>query len=189
MRRPRFRCPAPPAPADVSVRHVLAQDCPPRAPTPASDDAWAALRRLLAEALILQDSAEELVINLRKRPDPADVARPCGRLNGRFVQMRDAMPPCGDPEMDRYTAELRQILDHHILFLKTSLGFLAGEGRCELLAERLDALDGLGGPAQRLEAIRAEILLRTSPGGSSPGGGTVDAGARLATSDRHAGSG
>ena len=70
------------------------------------------------------------------------------------------MPSCGDPEMDRYTTALRQILDHHVLLLKTSLGFLAGEARCALLGERLDTLDRLGAPAHRLEAIRAQIILR-----------------------------
>jgi hypothetical protein len=93
----------------------------------------------------------------RCRPD----VRPTQRLNGRFVELREAMPSCGDPEMDRYTGALRQILDHHVLLLKTSLGFLAAEARCELLAERLDAVDGLGLPARRLEAIRSEILRRT----------------------------
>lgn len=93
------------------------------------------------------------------------------------------MPSCGDPEMDRYTGTLRQIQDHHILLLKTSLGFLAAEARCELLAERLDAVDGLGLPAQRLEAIRTEILRRTSPEISCParGAGTQDARAEAAT--------
>ena len=172
MRSRRFRCPAPPAPApaDVTVLAVVTDDCPGPATTAASDAAWATLRRLVAEALILQDAAEELLINLRNRPDPADVARPCGRLNGRFVELREAMPSCGDPEMDRYTRALRQILDHHVLLLKTSLGFLAGEARSERLAERLDAIDGLGPPARRLEAIRAEILRRTSPIMSSPTG-------------------
>jgi len=127
-----------------------------------SDVAWGALRRLVAEALILQDAAEELLMDFRNRPDPADVARPCGRLKGRFVELREALPACGDPEMDRVTAALRQILDHHVLYLKTSLGFLASHARSELLAQRLDGIDGLGAPARRLEALRIEILARTS---------------------------
>ena len=52
--------------------------------------------------------------------------------------------------------------------LKTSLGFLAGAARSERLAERLDAIDGLGRPAKRLEAIRFDILWRTSHGMSPP---------------------
>jgi hypothetical protein len=131
------------------------------APPAASDDEWAALRRLVAEALILQDDAEELLANLRHRPEPARVALRCRRLNGRFAELRAAMPACGDPEMDRYTGALRQILDHHALMLRISLGFLAEEERYERLAERIDALDGLGPPARRLEAIRLEIIART----------------------------
>jgi hypothetical protein len=140
----------------------------PPAPAEATAAAWASLRRLVAEALILQDDAEELLRSLRSRPDPADVARPCGRLNRRFVELREAMPSCGDPEMDRYTTALQQILDHHVLLLKTSLGFLAGEARCAVLGERLDTLDGLGAPAHRLEAIRAQIILRAATFGPPP---------------------
>ena len=150
------------APPDVTVLAIVTEDRPRRDTTGASDAAWAALRRLVAEALILQDAAEELLIDLRNRPEPADVARVCGRLNGRFVELREAMPSCGDPEMDFYTEALRKILEHHILLLKTSLGFLAGEARSALLSERIDTIDGLGAPAARLEAIRAEILRRTS---------------------------
>jgi hypothetical protein len=162
MRRRRSRCSPPPSPADVTVLSIFADDR--RAPVPAavSEADWAALRRHVAEALILQDAAEELLIAVRDRADPSDVAPPCGRITGRLVELRDAMAPRGDPEMDRYTGALRQILDHHILLIKTSLGFLAGAARSARLAERLDDIDGLGAPAHRLEAIRAEIIGRTA---------------------------
>jgi hypothetical protein len=175
MRSRRSCRSAPRARADATVLTLVLGDRPVPAATSASDAAWAALRRLLAEALILQDAAEELLLGLRARPDVAEVARPCGRLKGRFAELRDAMPCCGDPEMDRYTAALRQILDHHVLLLKTSLGFLAGEARSERLGERLDTIDGLGAPARRLEAIRAEILRRTSPAACSAAGGPTSA--------------
>ena len=147
--------------SDVASR-AQRREAPAPAPRAAAppDAAWAALRRLVAEALILQDAAEELLVGLRERPEPAAVARPCRRLNGRFVELRQALPSCGDPELDGYAEALRQIFDHHMLMLKTSLGFLAAEARCELLSPRLDALDGLGFPARRLEAIRAELLRR-----------------------------
>jgi hypothetical protein len=163
MRSRRFRRPPPPALDDVTVLAVVTEDYPPSATTAAADADWAALRRIVAEAVILQDAADELLLSLRNRPEPADVARPCGRLKGRFVELREAMPSRGNPEMDRFTGALRQILDHHVLLLKTSLGFLTGEARSELLAARLDAINGLGDPARRLEAIRIEILRRTSP--------------------------
>jgi hypothetical protein len=91
-------------------------------------------------------------------------ARSCGRLTRRFAELREGLPSGFDPEIDLCTGALQQVLDHHILLLKTSLGFLAGAGRSERLAERLDAVDGLGHPARRLEAIRFDILWRTSLG-------------------------
>jgi hypothetical protein len=122
------------------------------------------LRRMVAEALILQDAAEELLVGLRDRPDPAEVAPACGRITRRFAELRDELPAGGDPMLELYARALMQILDHHILLLKISLGFLAGVARCERLAERLDAVDGLGAPGQRLEQIRREILSWTGPG-------------------------
>jgi hypothetical protein len=128
----------------------------------APDDAWTKLRRVVAEALILQDAAEELLLRIHDRPDPAELARPWGRISRRFVELRAAVPPCGDPELDGYTGALRQILDHHALLLRTSLGLLAGAARSELLDARLDDVDGFGAPGQRLEALRAALLDRAS---------------------------
>ncbi len=133
-------------------------------PQPARADDWAALRRAVAEAVIHQDAAEELLADLRLRPDPADLARPCGRLKGRFVELREALPAGADPELARVTSALGQVLDHHVLLLKTSLGLLAGAQRCPALDERLDDVDGLGAQGRRLEAIRADLLRRAAAG-------------------------
>jgi hypothetical protein len=167
MRRP-FHWPAVPAAAHSSRSTALAQDCPLGARPFTSEAAWSALRRTVAEALILQDAAEELLAAMRDRPDPADAARACGRLTRRFAELREELPSGRDPEIDLHIEALEQVLDHHVLLLKTSLGFLAGAARSERLAERLDAVDGLGCPARRLEAIRFDILWRTSLGISPP---------------------
>ena len=169
MRQP-FHWPAPPAVAHSSRSIALTQGCPPGARPSTSEAAWAALRRTVAEALILQDAAEDLLVALRDRPDPADAARSCGRLTRRFAELREELPSGRDSEIDLCTGALQQVLDHHILLLKTSLGFLSGAARSERLAERLDAVDGLGHPARRLEAIRFDILWRTSHGMSPPSG-------------------
>jgi len=161
---------AAPAVAHASRSIARTQECSlgerPRTP----EAAWAALRRMVAEALILQDAAEDLLAAMRGRPDPADAARSCGRLTSRFAELREALPSGCDPEIDLYIGALEQVFDHHVLLLKTTLGFLAGAARSERLAERLDAIDGLGRPAKRLEAIRFDILWWTSPGISPPSG-------------------
>src|SRR5690349_9819493 len=163
MRQP-FHWQATPAVAHRSRTDGLTQDSPLGARPSTSEAAWAALRRTVAEALILQDAAEDLLATLHDRPDPADAARSCGRLTRRFAELREELPSGDDPEIDLCTRALQQVLDHHILLLKTSLGFLAGAARSERLAERLDAVDGLGHPARRLETIRFYILWRTSRG-------------------------
>ncbi len=144
----------------TSVVVVVAEDDPLPGRQATCDEAWGALRRIVAEALILQDRAEELLVELRDERDLGRVAPPCGALIGRFVELCEALPSCGDPAMDRHTAVLRTILDHHVLMLDSSLALLAAEWRSERLSAQLDRIDGLGAPARRLEAVRAEILSR-----------------------------
>jgi hypothetical protein len=129
-------------------------------PEPVRADEWAVLRRMLAEAVILQDTAEALLARFPERPDPAEVAPACGRVRLRFAQMRQELAGFSDPDVRRYCASLRQVFDHHALLLDTSMGLLAGAARVEALAARLDDIDGLGPPARRLEAIRARVLAR-----------------------------
>jgi hypothetical protein len=132
----------------------------PAAP-PACEADWVALRVLLAEAVILQDAAVELLERVRERPDPADLATPYSRLKRRFAELRETLAPSSDPELDRYCDALREIFDHHELLLKMSFQLLAGAERSPALDARLDYRDGLGNPGRRLEAIRAEVIART----------------------------
>jgi hypothetical protein len=129
------------------------RSCSSVAPVAVAVD-WPALRRLLAEAVILQDAADELLGQMRGRPDPAVLAASCGRITERFAELREMVPEADHVDW----RSLRQIFDHHILLLKTSLGLLAGAASSPVLDARLDDIDGLGAPARRLEAIRRDIL-------------------------------
>jgi len=100
MRRP-FHWPAAPAVAHSSRSTALTQDCPRGARPFTSKAAWSALRRTVAEALILQAAAEDLLV-----PDPADAARACGRLARRFAELREDLPSGRDPEIDLYLGAL-----------------------------------------------------------------------------------
>jgi hypothetical protein len=124
--------------------------------------AWRALRRIAAEAVILQDDADELLLEIRDRCGLAEVARPCGRLMGRFLALREALPACPDTTIQRHCAAMRSILDHHVLLLNGARAMLAAEGRSERLSAQLDRIEGLGAPAARMEAVRRE-LLATAP--------------------------
>jgi hypothetical protein len=132
----------------------------PACPCPARGADWASLRVLLAEAVILQDDAEELLERVHARPDPTELTAPYSRLKRRFAELRFTLTPCGDPELDGYREALRQIFDHHAMLLGTTLGLLGAAQRRPELDARLDDVDGLGNPARRLEAIRAEVLAR-----------------------------
>jgi hypothetical protein len=144
----------------VRVISVAVDDRPVFGTPRATAADWDALRRLVAEALLLQDSAEELIRSLRARPDPSEVARPGGRLKSRFFALLTALPDEGDPELVALAQAVRQVLDHHLLMLITSLDLLAAAQLREVLDHRLDDCTGLGDPARRLEALRLELMLR-----------------------------
>ena len=129
-------------------------------PHAAGEPDWASLRLLLAEAVLLQDAAEELLARVHERPDPTELTSVYAPLKRRFAELRFTLTPCGDPELDRYREALRQIFDHHAMLLRTTLGLLGAAQRRPELDARLDDIDGLGNPARRLEAIRAEVLAR-----------------------------
>jgi hypothetical protein len=126
-------------------------------------EAWRVLRRIVAEALILQDAAEELLLELRDGRNLGAVAPPCGTIMARLGALGRALPVCGDPVIDGHTRALRTILDHHVLMLNSARALLAAEWRSERLTEQLDRIDGLGPPARRLERIREEILRASEP--------------------------
>jgi hypothetical protein len=119
----------------------------------------ALLRRIAAEAVILQDEAEALLRDVRAREPLAQLAPRGGRLASRFVALAQALPVSDDPAVQRYGARLREILDHHALMMTASLELLAVAWRSERLEEELDRLVGLGRPAEWLEDIRASLLL------------------------------
>jgi hypothetical protein len=118
----------------------------------------ALLRRIAAEAVILQDAAEDLLLEIRAREPLADVAPRGGRLTSRFVALAQALPASGDPDVQHYCARMREVLDHHALMLSASLDLLAVAWRSERLEDELDQIAGLGRPAQWLDDLRHELL-------------------------------
>jgi hypothetical protein len=126
--------------------------------TAAREQAWKELRAIVAEAVIWQDAATELLIAISHREPLAELAPRGGPLIRRFCELRDRLPESEDPELRRITDVLGPVLHHHALMLSSSLDMLAVDWRSDRLVEALERIDGLGAPAERLELIRAELV-------------------------------
>jgi hypothetical protein len=146
--------------ADVTAV-ILAEDDPSGAEIRAAE--LALLRRIASEAVIVQDDAEQLLRQIRAREPLAVLAPVGGRLTSRFVGLARALPASADPEVQRYCARLREVLDHHALMLSASLDLLAVAWRSERLEDELDRISGLGRPAGWLEDIRMALVLESIP--------------------------
>ena len=128
--------------------------------TPAEDraDQRAALRRIAAEAVILQDEAESVIAGIRARESLGTLAPRGGPVVRRFFALRDRLPRrCADPDNERVRAILDVTFHHHAMALATALEFSALEWRSPELARQVDAMDGLGPPARRLDEVYASL--------------------------------
>jgi hypothetical protein len=126
-------------------------------------DPRAAMRRIAAEAVILQDEAEAVLRGARARQGLGFLAPRGGPLVRRFFWLRDRLPKvCHDPEDEELRRKLDAILHHHALAVWVALDLLAYEWRSERIAHQLDALDGLGEPATQLDQLYT-LLAGRSP--------------------------
>jgi hypothetical protein len=120
------------------------------------------MRRIAAEALILQDEAEAVVRGARAREGLGFLAPRGGPLVRRFFGLRDLLPKsCQDPAEEEVRRQLDAILHHHALAVRVALDLLAYEWRSEKIGRQLDALDGLGEPAAHLDQLYAELSGRS----------------------------
>jgi hypothetical protein len=118
----------------------------------------AMLRRIAAEAVILQDEAEAVIAGIRARQSLGYLAPRGGPLVRRFFALRDRLPKhCDDPDDDRLRAIMDVTFHHHAMALATALEFCAVEWRSAEIARQVDNLDGLGAPARRLDEVYAAL--------------------------------
>jgi hypothetical protein len=118
------------------------------------------LRAIVAEAVIRQDEAAGLLLDIRARRPLAELAPRGGVLVSRFVALRHALPPPSDATI----REVGEILDHHAMLVSSALDLLAVDWRSERMVERLAQLGDLGEPARRLDTIWTTL----APRGSDP---------------------
>jgi hypothetical protein len=121
------------------------------------------MRRIVAEAVILQDEAEAVVRGAQAREGLGFLAPRGGPLVRRFFGLRDLLPKaCEDPADEDVRRRLDAILHHHALAVWVALDLLACEWRSERIARQLDALDGLGEPAVELDQLYAQLAQRST---------------------------
>jgi hypothetical protein len=126
-------------------------------------DPRAAMRRVAAEAVILQDDAEAVIRGARAREGLGFLAPRGGPLVRRFFGLRDLLPrACDDPADEERRRQLDAILHHHALAVWVAMDLLAYEWRSERIARQLDALDGLGTPAVQLDQLYAELAAQST---------------------------
>ncbi|MEA2248165.1 MAG: hypothetical protein QOH46_2694 [Solirubrobacteraceae bacterium] len=139
---------------DVSVVVFLDDD---GAPSAARLDERARLRRIVAEAVVLQDKAVELLADVRRREPLGELARRGGPLARRFFELRRQLPTAADSEMARQCETANVVLDHHGTVITYALELLAADWRSDAIVDQLERLDGLGAPAEKLDALYAEL--------------------------------
>jgi hypothetical protein len=121
------------------------------------------MRRIVAEAVILQDEAESVLRGAQAREGLGFLAPRGGPLVRRFFGLRDLLPKaCDDPADEALRRRLDAILHHHALAVWVALDLLACEWRSERIARQLDALDGLGEPAVELDQLYAQLAHRST---------------------------
>ena len=131
----------------------------------ARERAWRDLRAIVAEAVIWQDAANDVLAAVSRREPLAELAPRGGPLVRRFCELRTRLPESEDVELRQITEELGPLLDHHALMLSSSLDMLAVDWRSERIVAELERIEGLGAPALRLDQIYARLA---STGGRSP---------------------
>jgi hypothetical protein len=152
--------PEPARDPEVRVRAVVVDepDDAEQRRAAARERAWRELRAIVAEAVIWQDAAEEVLAAISRREPLRDLAPRGGPLIRRFCELADRLPESDDPELRRITTVLRPVFDHHALMLSSSLDMLAVDWRSERIRAELERIDGLGEPAQRLDGIRSALV-------------------------------
>ena len=133
------------------------EDLGPAARAAAREQAWRELRAIVAEAVIWQDAANDVLAAISRREPLAELAPRGGPLVRRFCDLRTRLPESDDVELRQITEELGPLLDHHALMLSSSLDMLAVDWRSERIVDELERIDGLGAPAERLDGIYARL--------------------------------
>ena len=168
--RPRRHGPAP-GPSTGSLMGPVRTPVPTPGDGPGPDPG-ATLLRVAAEALILQDQADEVLDRIRRHHPLGETAPPGGALVRRFFALAHAVGGhYDDAGHERARADLETILGHHARLVSLAMELSAYEWRSERLRQQVESLTGTGMPGRRLEELYAALAARPSaqPAPSPPG--------------------
>src|SRR4051794_13892270 len=157
FRRPSSARLAAPVDAAAELRSTVSRVAILTEDDPAAGARRARLLRIVAEAVVLQDKAAELLADIRDRQPLAELAPRGGPLASRFFELRRQLPPPVDLAMAAQCETVSVILDHHGTLIVSALEMLSMDWRSAAIVEQLERLDGLGAPAVRLDAIYSEL--------------------------------
>src|SRR4051794_3110824 len=135
---------------------------------PAAAERRARLLRIVAEAGGLQDTATELLADIRDREPLAELAPRGGPLASRFFELRRQLPHPADLAMAAQCEAVSVILDHHGTLIVSALQMLSMDWRSAAIVEQLERLDGLRAPAAPLDAIYSPLARRQTTGDNPP---------------------
>jgi len=158
-RRDSERCPAEPDPGAALRGTISSVEFLPDVEVAAGArlDRRAHLLRIVAEAVVLQDEAVELLADIRRREPLAELAPRGGPLARRFFELRRQLPAAADGELARQCETASVVLDNHGTVITYALELLAMDWHSDAIVAQLERLDGLGTPAERLDALYAEL--------------------------------
>ena len=130
----------------------------PEGTPPGWADRRAQLRRIVAEAVVLQDQAVELLADIRDGEPLAEMAARGGPLSRRFFALRRELSAPASGELARQCETAGVVLDHHGTMIAYALELLAAAWSSPAIVAQLERLDGLGAPAERLDALYCELM-------------------------------
>ena len=155
------------APAEMTLRRAGSTGVGEPLPDPGAH-----LLRVAAEALILQDQADEVLDRIRRHHPLGETAPPGGALVRRFFGLAHTVGGhCADTGQERVRADLETILGHHAHLLSLAMELSAYEWRSERLRQQVESLTGTGVPGRRLEQLYAALAAGPSaaPAPAPPG--------------------
>ena len=115
------------------------------------------LRRIVREALDLQDQAAGLIAAISRDQPLRDLPSRGGPVISRFEELRRELPAKNDTAIGRLAAVLDSVLEHHARLVTRAVDTLTANRRSPAMRDELHRLEDMGHMAELLEDV-ADLL-------------------------------